>query len=127
MFSCVAVDCGFPSMPRDGILQVVQTRKGQTLYKDQIQFKCSSKYYTLEGPGNSRLCPPLISKIPLRNIAGAFVFVSMIFFMPADTYTCDADGEWVSVGGKSELPKCIEGTLLNSSLILYWPTFLPVC
>lgn len=62
MFSYVAVDCGFPSIPEDGILQVVQTHKGHTLYKDQIRFKCSSEYYMLEGPGNLRLRQHLISK-----------------------------------------------------------------
>lgn len=52
MFSCVAVDCGFPNIPEDGILQMVLLNKGRTVYKDQIQFKCSSKYYTLDGDGN---------------------------------------------------------------------------
>lgn len=52
-FSCVAVNCGFPSIPEDGILQLVQPKSGKTVYKDQIQFKCSSNYYTLEGDGNS--------------------------------------------------------------------------
>lgn len=54
-FSCAAVDCGLPSIPEDGILQLVQPKRGKTVYKDQIKFKCSSKYYTLEGDGNSHL------------------------------------------------------------------------
>ncbi|KAF3839242.1 hypothetical protein F7725_017959 [Dissostichus mawsoni] len=33
----------------DGILQLVESDNTQTKYKDQIQFHCSSKYYTLEG------------------------------------------------------------------------------
>lgn len=52
MLPRVAVDCGFPSIPEDGVLQVVETHRRHTLYKDQIQFECNSKYYTLEGPGN---------------------------------------------------------------------------
>lgn len=52
MLPRVAVDCGFPSIPKDGVLQVVETHRRHTLYKDQIQFECNSKYYTLEGPGN---------------------------------------------------------------------------
>lgn len=64
MFSCVGVDCGYPSIPEGGILQVVQTHKGNTLYEDQIQFKCRSKYYTLDGPGNSLLRWRLVPKSP---------------------------------------------------------------
>ncbi|XP_026173254.1 complement C1s subcomponent [Mastacembelus armatus] len=43
---CEPVDCGFPELPEDSILQVVGSH---THYNDQIQFKCSSNYYTLEG------------------------------------------------------------------------------
>lgn len=72
-YMCEPVDCGFPGIPEDGILQLVGS--AHTQYKDQIQFNCSSKYYTLEGD---------------------------------DTFTCSASGEWVSDGGKTELPKCTE-------------------
>ncbi|XP_070767920.1 ovochymase-like, partial [Enoplosus armatus] len=72
-YICEPVDCGFPGIPRDGILQLVGS--AHTQYKDQIQFNCSSKYYKLEGD---------------------------------DTYTCNANGEWESGGGKTEMPKCIE-------------------
>lgn len=74
-YICEPVDCGFPNIPEDGILQLVGSDKTKTLYEDQIHFNCSSKYYTLEGD---------------------------------DTYTCSASGEWVSGGGKTEVPKCIE-------------------
>ncbi|XP_056901921.1 complement C1s subcomponent isoform X1 [Takifugu flavidus] len=74
-YACEPVDCGFPSIPEDGILQLVQPKTGKTVYKAQINFKCSSKYYTLEGD---------------------------------DTYTCNADGEWTSAGGNTEMPKCTE-------------------
>ncbi|XP_034409661.1 mannan-binding lectin serine protease 2-like [Cyclopterus lumpus] len=47
--TCEPVDCGFPSIPKDGILQLVGSDNPHTQYKDQIQFSCSSKYYTLEG------------------------------------------------------------------------------
>nr|AIZ96980.1 complement component 1s [Oplegnathus fasciatus] len=74
-YACEPVDCGPPGIPEDGILQWVGSDNPHTQYKDQIQFNCSSKYYTLEGE---------------------------------DTYTCNANGEWVSDGGKTEMPKCIE-------------------
>lgn len=74
-YICEPVDCGFPDIPEDGILQLVGSDDPHTQYKDQIQFNCSSKHYTLEGD---------------------------------DTYTCSASGEWVSGGGKTEMPKCIE-------------------
>lgn len=97
-----AVDCGAVSVPEDGILEAVESKQGRTLYKDQIQFKCTSKYYTLEGDGDYRLCQHRLSK-PL--------FTSVIFSILPDTYTCSADGEWKSLGGKSEIPKCVEGVL----------------
>ncbi|XP_070690977.1 ovochymase [Pempheris klunzingeri] len=74
-YLCEPVDCGFPNIPENGILQLVDSDNPQTQYKDQIQLKCSSKYYTLEGD---------------------------------DKYTCMASGDWVSRGGKTEMPKCIE-------------------
>lgn len=54
MFSRVAVDCGFPGIPEDGILQLLGSDNPHTQYKDQIQFNCSSKYYMLEGEGDYR-------------------------------------------------------------------------
>ncbi|KAI3360519.1 hypothetical protein L3Q82_002407 [Scortum barcoo] len=48
-YNCEPVDCGPPDIPEDGILQLVGSDNPQTLYKDQVQFNCSSKYYTLEG------------------------------------------------------------------------------
>lgn len=61
----------------------------------------------LEGPGN------LISKSHSEVSQAPLFLLAWFFFIPPDTYTCSADGEWISVGGKSELPKCIEGTLSN--------------
>ncbi|KAL6109293.1 c1s [Pungitius sinensis] len=72
---CEPVDCGFPEIPEDGILQLVASDKLRTQYQGQIQFTCSSLYYTLEGDG---------------------------------LYTCSASGDWVSEGGKKEMPKCVE-------------------
>ncbi|KAK5861785.1 hypothetical protein PBY51_017235 [Eleginops maclovinus] len=46
---CEPVDCGYPEILEDGILQLVDSENTQTKYKDQIQFHCSSKYYTLDG------------------------------------------------------------------------------
>ncbi|XP_029958968.1 calcium-dependent serine proteinase [Salarias fasciatus] len=74
-YSCEPVNCGFPNIPTDGILQLVDSENQQTQYKDQIQFHCTSEYYTLEGD---------------------------------DKYTCTASGEWVSDGGETKMPKCIE-------------------
>ncbi|KAK5891814.1 hypothetical protein CesoFtcFv8_012251 [Champsocephalus esox] len=48
-YKCEPVDCGYPEIPEDGVLQLVESDNMQTKYKDQIQFHCSSKYYTLEG------------------------------------------------------------------------------
>ncbi|XP_068179770.1 ovochymase [Antennarius striatus] len=74
-YVCELVDCGFPDIPKDGILQIVGSDSLSTQYEDQIQLRCSSKYYQLEGD---------------------------------DTYTCNAEGEWMSNGGKTEMPKCTE-------------------
>ncbi|XP_076592574.1 complement C1s subcomponent [Chaetodon auriga] len=74
-YICEPVDCGFPNIPEDGILQLVGSDNPHTQYKDQIQLNCRSKYYTLEGD---------------------------------DTYTCNANGEWISSRGKTEMPKCVE-------------------
>lgn len=68
------VNCGLPDIPEDGILQLVGSDDPQTQYKDQIQFSCSSKYYTLEGDGDYRtflLIPFLVSRslIPLANFS----------------------------------------------------------
>lgn len=65
-FSYIVVNCGLPDIPEDGILQLVGSDDPQTQYKDQIQFSCSSKYYTLEGDGDYRtflLIPFLVSLI----------------------------------------------------------------
>lgn len=73
--TCEPVDCGLPNIPGDGILQLVGSDNPQTEYKAQIQFNCSSQFYTLEGE---------------------------------DTYTCNANGDWESSDGNTEMPKCIE-------------------
>lgn len=44
-YICEPVDCGFPDLPEDGILIVVGSG---SLYRDQIQFNCTSKYYALD-------------------------------------------------------------------------------
>ncbi|XP_065813950.1 ovochymase [Labrus bergylta] len=74
-YNCEPVDCSLPSIPDDGILQLVGSDITETQYNAQITFNCSSKYYKLEGD---------------------------------ETYTCSANGEWVSSGGKMEMPKCVE-------------------
>lgn len=72
-YTCELVDCGFPELPADGILQLVGSEPPHTQYKDQIQFNCSSKYYKLDGN---------------------------------DTYSCNANGEWMSADGTKNLPEC---------------------
>ncbi|KAM4600844.1 complement C1s subcomponent [Polymixia lowei] len=47
-YSCQLVDCGMPDIPEDDVLQVVE-EDPSTMYEDEIQFKCGSKYYTLQG------------------------------------------------------------------------------
>ncbi|CAN9513725.1 unnamed protein product [Ophioblennius macclurei] len=74
-YACQPVDCGFPNIPTDGVLQLVDSDNQQTQYEDHIQFECISKYYILEGE---------------------------------DRYTCNANGDWVSEGGETKMPKCIE-------------------
>ncbi|XP_028984801.1 calcium-dependent serine proteinase-like [Betta splendens] len=73
LYPCNPVDCGSPDVPKDAVLQLVDSENAHTEYKDRVQFNCSSDYYTLEGD---------------------------------DTYTCSADGEWVSDNGRTEMPKC---------------------
>ncbi|XP_035018610.2 calcium-dependent serine proteinase [Hippoglossus stenolepis] len=48
-FKTRAVNCGHPDIPEDGILQLTDSENSHTRYKGQIQLRCSSKYYTLEG------------------------------------------------------------------------------
>ncbi|XP_059195366.1 complement C1s subcomponent-like [Centropristis striata] len=48
-YICEPVDCGIPKIPLGGILQMVGSANLQTHYEGQVQFSCSSKYYTLEG------------------------------------------------------------------------------
>ncbi|XP_046885502.1 complement C1s subcomponent [Hypomesus transpacificus] len=47
-YHCESVDCGEPDIPKDDILQVTESDPS-TLYGDKVQFRCKSKYYTLEG------------------------------------------------------------------------------
>lgn len=58
---------------------MVATHTGRTRYQDQIRFKCRSKYYTLEGPGNLYLCQHF--KITLRNVA--LLLLARFFFHPS--------------------------------------------
>ncbi|KAM8868914.1 ovochymase [Spinachia spinachia] len=46
---CEPVNCGYPEIPENGFLQLVGSDKLNTQYKDQVQFICSSKYYTVKG------------------------------------------------------------------------------
>lgn len=45
------------------------------------------------------------------------LFHQYALFDLSDTYTCSASGEWVSGGGKTEMPKCIAGMTLNVFVI----------
>ncbi|XP_045574701.1 mannan-binding lectin serine protease 2 [Salmo salar] len=45
---CEPVDCGDPDTSSDEALQLVD-KDPSTLFRDKVQFKCESKYYTLEG------------------------------------------------------------------------------
>ena len=44
------MDCGEPDIPENDILQVTESDQS-TLYGDKVQFRCRSKYYTLDGNG----------------------------------------------------------------------------
>lgn len=81
----LAVDCGSPEIPKDGILQPVGSYVTRTQYRDQVQFRCTSEYYTLKGDGkyNKLACiyfnPELAVKI---NISLFFLFndINSLFF-----------------------------------------------
>lgn len=49
--------------------------------------------------------------IPIRqhHTSKSHHSINPIFFILPDTYTCNADGEWTSAGGSTEMPKCTEG------------------
>lgn len=47
------MDCGPPDIPQDGILQLVGSHTTHTQYRDEIQFRCTSSYYTLKGDGKN--------------------------------------------------------------------------
>ncbi|KAM4735170.1 complement C1s subcomponent-like isoform 2-T2 [Anableps anableps] len=48
-YPCEIVDCGLPNIGGDSILQIVDPDYENTKYNSQIQFYCTSEYYTLEG------------------------------------------------------------------------------
>ncbi|XP_055780502.1 uncharacterized protein LOC129856819 [Salvelinus fontinalis] len=48
VYRCEPVDCGEPDTSSDEALQLVD-KDPSTLFHDKVQFKCESKYYTLEG------------------------------------------------------------------------------
>ncbi len=113
ILSLVAVDCGFPNIPEDGILYLVGSDDPRTQYKDRIQFNCSSSYYILDGDGDytNIVYIPLFSFSTLNYAKFLYAFFNLL-----DTYTCNANGDWESNGGKTEMPKCIEGMTLNVCL-----------
>ncbi|KAF7670145.1 hypothetical protein LDENG_00050090 [Lucifuga dentata] len=49
VYICEIVDCGFPPIENDNILQLVGSGDQSTQYEDKIKFECNSKYYKLEG------------------------------------------------------------------------------
>lgn len=66
------MDCGVPDIPEDGILQLVDSDNPYHQYEDQIQFNCSSKYYTLEGDGDYNKLEHIYSdsfKLAFKNAA----------------------------------------------------------
>ncbi|KAJ8005196.1 hypothetical protein DPEC_G00144120 [Dallia pectoralis] len=48
VYPCEPVNCGQPDIPSDNALQLVDNDP-RTLFLDEIEFKCESKYYKLEG------------------------------------------------------------------------------
>lgn len=62
IFSHVAVDCGNPDIPKDGILHLVGSENPNTKYNAEIHVNCSSNYYKLEGDGDYRklVCSPFL-------------------------------------------------------------------
>ncbi|XP_043972819.1 mannan-binding lectin serine protease 2-like isoform X1 [Gambusia affinis] len=53
MYACEIVDCGWPDLGHDSILQLVNADGQNTKYGSQIQFYCTSNFYTLEGNDTS--------------------------------------------------------------------------
>ncbi len=85
MFSRVAVDCGFPGIPEDSIIHLVGSDNPHTQYKDQVQFNCSSKYYTLEGEGDYRKFELIHFLFPLLNVL--FKFSDFIYMLSSTFQT----------------------------------------
>ncbi|XP_027869090.1 mannan-binding lectin serine protease 2 isoform X1 [Xiphophorus couchianus] len=52
-YACEIVDCGWPDLGRDSILQMVNPEDQNTKYGSRMQFYCTSKFYTLEGNDTS--------------------------------------------------------------------------
>lgn len=65
-YSCQPVNCGRPDVPRDDILVMVGSGKLDTQYRSQVQFNCSSPYYTLEGD-DTYTCGPEGEWISSKN------------------------------------------------------------
>ncbi|KAG7216990.1 hypothetical protein INR49_001644 [Caranx melampygus] len=80
---CQPVNCGHPDIPDDSILQLVGSDIG-THYNDQIQFSCSSKYYTLEGEGKrmrfteNMICAGGVGKDSCQKDSGGPFVVPMV-------------------------------------------------
>lgn len=105
-FSHTVVDCGFPKIPEDGVLQPVGSDEPHTQYKDEIHFNCTSKYYTLEGDGDYMKL--LLASFLLWLIG--YSLRKFPLFNLSDTFICSASGEWLSARGNAAFPKCIPGT-----------------
>ncbi|XP_071372788.1 complement C1s subcomponent [Centroberyx affinis] len=88
-YNCEPVDCGTPDIPDDGILQLVDADNLSTQFEDEIQFQCSSKYYTLEGD-DTYIC----------NGSGHWVSVGSKEKLPKCTEVCGKTETDVSSAGR---------------------------
>uniref|UniRef100_A0A3B4Z8V7 Complement component 1, s subcomponent n=1 Tax=Stegastes partitus TaxID=144197 RepID=A0A3B4Z8V7_9TELE len=88
-YTCEPVDCGFPNVPKDGILQLVGSEPPHTQYKDQIQFNCSSEYYRLDGD-DTYSC----------NASGEWTAADGTTTMPECTAVCGQTGSFFSGAGR---------------------------
>ncbi|KAM4579818.1 complement C1s subcomponent-like [Odontesthes bonariensis] len=89
IYPCTIVDCGLPLIEDNSILQLVDSAEQNTQYNHQIQFNCSSTYYTLEGD-DTYIC----------NASGEWISARGKAEMPKCTGVCGKPPQYISSAGR---------------------------